>query len=92
MIDIKVLGSGCAKCKETVQLIEAAAKSEHVSITLEKVESIEKIVGYGVMSTPAVVLGGNVVHAGSVPSRERIIGWLQGDKVSPSVPPANGGN
>jgi small redox-active disulfide protein 2 len=89
MIDIKVLGSGCAKCKATVQLIEAAAKSEHVSITLEKVEAMEKIIGYGVMSTPAVVLGGNVVHTGGVPSREKVIGWLRGDKVSPPVPSAN---
>ena len=89
MIDIKVLGSGCAKCKATMQLIEAAAKSENVLIAHEKVEAMEKIVGYGVMSTPAVVLGGNVVHTGGVPSLEQVVGWFKSDKALRPFPSAN---
>lgn len=75
-MDIKVLGTGCANCKSTVALIEQAAKAKGVSITLSKVEELRDIMGYGVMSTPGVVIDGKVVHAGGVPSRDKIEAWL----------------
>ena len=74
---IKVLGSGCANCKTTIKLIEAIAQEKGTAVELEKVEDIRNIMGYGVMSTPAVVVDGRVVHAGSVPSRDKIAGWLR---------------
>lgn len=76
MKDIKVLGTGCANCKTTLKLIEEAAAAKGVAIRLEKVEEIKDIMGYGVMSTPGVVVDGKVVHAGGVPSRDKIDGWL----------------
>lgn len=76
MKNIKVLGSGCANCKTTMKLIEDAAKENGVQIQLEKVEEMQDIVAYGVMSTPGVVVDGKVVHAGGVPSRDKIAGWL----------------
>jgi small redox-active disulfide protein 2 len=75
-MDIKVLGTGCANCKNTVALIEQAAKAKGVSIQLEKVEELRAIMGYGVMSTPGVVINGKVVHAGGVPSKDKIEQWL----------------
>ena len=75
-MDIKVLGSGCANCKNTVNLIEQVAQAKGVAVQLEKVEDIRAIMGYGVMSTPAVVVNGKVVHAGGVPSRDKIAQWL----------------
>lgn len=76
MKSIKVLGTGCANCMTTLKLIEAAAKEKGVEIQLEKVEQIQDIMAYGVMSTPGVVVDGKVVHAGGVPGREKIAGWL----------------
>jgi small redox-active disulfide protein 2 len=76
MKNIKVLGTGCANCKTTLKLIEEMAKEKGEEIQLEKVEDIQSIMGYGVMSTPGVVLDGKVVHAGGVPSRDKIAGWL----------------
>jgi small redox-active disulfide protein 2 len=76
MKNIKVLGSGCANCKTTLKLIEEMAKEKGAEIQLEKVEDMQAIIGYGVMSTPGVVLDGKVVHAGGVPSRDKIAGWL----------------
>jgi len=73
---IKVLGSGCANCKNTLKLIEQAAKEKGVELQLEKVEDIQAIMAYGVLSTPGVVVDGKVVHAGGVPSRDKIAGWL----------------
>ncbi len=75
-MDIKVLGTGCTNCKNTQSLIEQVAKAQGVAITLEKVEDLRDIMGYGVMSTPGVVINGKVVHAGGVPSRDKVEKWL----------------
>lgn len=76
MKTIKVLGTGCANCKTTLRLIEEAAQAAGVEVTLEKVEELSEIMKYGVMSTPGVVLDGQVVHAGGIPSKGAIDGWL----------------
>lgn len=78
MKTIKVLGTGCANCKTTTRLIEEAAQASDVEIALEKVEELSEIMKYGVMSTPGVVVDGQVVHAGGIPSKEAIAGWLSG--------------
>lgn len=75
-MDIKVLGTGCAKCKSTIALIEQVSTAKGVPVTLEKVEELRDIMGYGIMSTPGVVIDGKVVHAGGVPSREKIEQWF----------------
>jgi small redox-active disulfide protein 2 len=75
-MDIKVLGTGCANCKNTLALIDQVAKAKGVAVNLSKVEELRDIMGYGVMSTPGVVINGRVVHAGGVPSREKIESWL----------------
>ena len=76
MKSIKVLGSGCRNCQTTYQLIEETAKARGVAVELEKIEDMAAILGYGVMSTPGVVIDGKVVHAGGVPDRKKIEGWL----------------
>ena len=75
-MDIKVLGTGCANCKATIALIEQIAAARGVTVKLEKVEELRDIIGYGVMSTPGVAINGKVVHAGGVPSRDKIEQWL----------------
>ncbi|MFW9617674.1 thioredoxin family protein [Aquabacterium sp.] len=76
MKDIKVLGSGCANCRNTITLIESVAQEVGAAIQIEKVQDMPRIVSYGVMSTPGVVVDGKVVHAGGVPSRDKIRSWL----------------
>lgn len=76
MKQIKVLGSGCSKCRTTIDLIEQVAKEMHVDIQIDKVQDVDAIRGYGVMSTPAVVVDNKVVHAGGLPSRDKIHQWL----------------
>ncbi len=75
-MDIKVLGTGCANCRNTIALIEQVAREKGVAMTLAKVEELREIMGYGVMSTPGVVIDGQVVHAGGVPSRGKVEQWL----------------
>jgi small redox-active disulfide protein 2 len=76
MKEIKVLGPGCAKCKATAELIERVAREAGAAVALSKIEEMREIVGYGVMSTPGVVVDGKVVHVGSVPTPEMVKGWL----------------
>lgn len=74
--EIKVLGSGCRNCRNTASLIEDVAAEHGVEIDLHKVEDPAEIMRYGVMSTPGVVMDGEVVHAGGVPERRKVAGWL----------------
>lgn len=76
MISIKVLGSGCAKCKATVSLIEQVAQDRGVDINLAKVEDAQQIMAYKVMSTPAVVVNEVVVHKGGIPRRDQVEQWV----------------
>lgn len=76
MKDIKVLGTGCANCKNTVALIEQVAQAKGVAVTVHKVEDPRDIASYGVLRTPGVVIDGQVVHAGGVPGREKVEQWL----------------
>ena len=75
-MDIKVLGTGCSNCKNTITLIDQVAQAKGMAVTLEKVEDLRAIMGYGVMSTPGVVINGKVVHAGGVPSRDKVEQWF----------------
>lgn len=71
-----VLGSGCASCEATANLIEQTATELNVKICLAKVADEAKIVAYGVMSTPGVVINNVVVHSGGVPSKQQVTDWL----------------
>ncbi|MEF8794776.1 thioredoxin family protein [Thiohalorhabdus sp.] len=76
--EVKVLGTGCANCQTTLQLVEQVASDQGADIDLQKVEDIGDIMSYGVMSTPGVVVDGEVVHAGGVPDRKKVSEWLAG--------------
>ncbi|MFP4129718.1 MAG: thioredoxin family protein [Halorhodospira sp.] len=77
MREIQVLGSGCAKCNNTAERIEAKASELGVEARVTKETSPEALMQYGVMSTPAVVVDGQLVHSGSMPEPGQIQEWLQ---------------
>jgi len=76
MKNIKVLGSGCGNCKTTAERIRKIADANGVDIELEKVEDMQEIIRYRILATPGVVVDGEVVHAGGLPSRSSIENWL----------------
>lgn len=76
MKEIKILGSGCQKCKATFKVVEEVAKENGFSGKIEKFEDMSAIISYGVMSTPAVVVDGKVVFSGGVPDKEQIRSWF----------------
>jgi small redox-active disulfide protein 2 len=71
-MDIKILGTGCAKCTKLHDEAQAVAEEMGLDYTLEKVSEIKDIMAYGVMVTPALVVDGKVVAVGKVPSRDEI--------------------
>ena len=71
-MEVKVLGSGCANCRATVAVIEQVAQAKGIVIELAKVEDIQDILSYGILSTPGVVIDGKVVHAGGIPARAKV--------------------
>ncbi len=79
MREVKILGTGCcskAAEEKTAELVQAAADQLGVSIKIEKVTDYAAIAGYGVVSTPAVVIDGKLVHAGGLPRAQDVCGWL----------------
>lgn len=69
---IEILGVGCPKCKQLAANAEAAIKELNRAAEISKVTDIDKITGYGVMMTPALVIDGTVVSAGKVLSKDEI--------------------
>lgn len=76
MKTIKVLGSGCTKCSKTAEIIEKVAAELGVEVSVEKVTDPMAIMGYGVMSTPGVVVDEELKHSGHIPTQEAIKSWL----------------
>ncbi len=76
MKTFKILGSGCKNCANTADLIELKAKAAGVEVNIEKVTDMGEIMGYGVMSTPGVVIDEVLVHAGGMPTPAQVEEWL----------------
>jgi small redox-active disulfide protein 2 len=75
---IEVLGMGCTNCNKMYQNVIEAVKLSGKEAEVLKVEDIQKITGYGVMSTPALVIDGVVKVKGKVPKVEEIKKWISG--------------
>ena len=75
-MEIKVLGPGCPKCKQTEQRIREAVAEAGVEANVEKVTNIMEIAGYGVLGTPAVIIDGQVKSVGKIPSTKEIKSWI----------------
>ncbi len=75
-MDIKILGSGCTKCNKLEENTKKALLELHLDATIEKVTDFEKITAYGVMTTPALVVNGDVKSSGRLLSPKEIIKLL----------------
>lgn len=74
---VEVLGTGCPKCHALASTVRRVADRLGVEVTLDHITDINKIVEYGVMMTPALVVDGSVKVAGKVPSETELEGFLK---------------
>ena len=74
---IKVLGQGCNNCRELTQRIMDVMSELNLAADLEHVTDIKAIAQYGVLGSPALIINGKVLAVGSVPSKKKLIEWLQ---------------
>lgn len=73
---IQVLGTGCATCTALAARVEDAVKKIGIECTLEKVRDINRIIEFGVLTMPALVIDGKIRCSGCVPSTDKIIQML----------------
>jgi small redox-active disulfide protein 2 len=74
---IRILGTGCPKCKQLEANARKAVEELKIKAEIEKVTDVGEIVDYGVMSTPALVIDGEVKASGRIPTVEEIKKWLK---------------
>lgn len=71
-MEIKVLGTGCSKCKATYEMVNKVVKENNINATVTKVEDIMEIMKYNVMNMPAIVIDGKIVLSGKTPGEKEI--------------------
>ena len=76
MLQIKILGPGCANCKRLEQMTHRQVEKLGLTADIEKVTDYGQIMAYGVMSTPGLVIDDKVVAYGRIPSNEEVTNWL----------------
>ena len=76
-MEIKVLGPGCPKCRQTEETVKQAVAEAGVDADVEKVTDTMKIAGYGVFGTPAVVVDGEVKIVGKIPTKDDVLKWIK---------------
>lgn len=72
MRTIKILGTGCPSCVSTEKIVAEVVNELNIEAQIIKIEDIQEIMAYDIMSTPAIVIDENVVFKGKVPSKEEV--------------------
>jgi small redox-active disulfide protein 2 len=82
MLQVKVLGSGCANCQRLERETRAALDQASIVYELSKVTDFADIAAYGVMNTPALVMNEDVLVSGKIPKAEQIVAWANAYETS----------
>ena len=74
---VKVLGSGCTKCKTLEQRLNDLKAKHSLNIDIEKVTQLDDIIAYGVMMPPGLVINEKIISVGKVPKDEELLEWIK---------------
>ncbi len=77
MIEIKVLGTGCARCNELEKMCIDTAAENNIDANIIKVTDLKDIMSYGIMQTPGLVINGAVKLSGKLPAKSTLLNWMQ---------------
>jgi small redox-active disulfide protein 2 len=76
-MEIKVLGPGCPKCGEVEKRVKNALAELNITAEVEKITDIKKMMSFGILATPGLLINGNVKSTGRIPRIEEIKAWIQ---------------
>lgn len=76
-MDIKVLGTGCPRCRAVAELVNQVMKENNIEGTVKKVKDVGDIMAYGVMLIPGIVINDKVKFSGGIPKKEDILKWIK---------------
>lgn len=76
MIEIKVLGTGCARCNELEKLCINTAAENSINADIQKITDIKDIMSYGILQTPGLVINGEVKLTGKLPAKATLLQWM----------------
>lgn len=79
-MEVKVLGTGCPKCKTLETYVRKAVEELGLTVELEKVSEVAKIMEYDILMTPGLVINGQIKSSGRLPQIAEIKGWLEEEK------------
>jgi small redox-active disulfide protein 2 len=77
MLEIKVLGTGCARCKELERMCFDVAAENDITANIQKVTELKDIMSYGIMQTPGLVINGVVKLSGKLPTSSTLLQWMK---------------
>jgi len=77
MLEIKVLGTGCARCKELERMCHDVAAENNITADIQKVTELKDIMSYGIMQTPGLVINGVVKLSGKLPTSSTLLQWMK---------------
>lgn len=77
MVNIKILGSGCANCKRVEQIVRKVVADQKIEADIEKVTDFNEIMQWPILATPGLVVNNQVVSSGRIPTEAEVTGWLK---------------
>ena len=77
MLNIKVLGSGCANCQKLEALCKEVISEQEIEANIEKITDINKFADYGVFVTPGLLINDKVVSSGKIPTKSTLKHWIE---------------
>jgi len=76
-MNVKILGSGCSKCKALEQKVRQLDEVHQLHLEIEKVTDLNEIISYRIMATPGLVINGKLRSVGTVPKDAQLLQWLR---------------
>jgi small redox-active disulfide protein 2 len=77
MVEVRVLGSGCARCKELEKMCYNVAAENNIDADIQKISDLKEIMSYGIMQTPGLVINGEMKISGKLPSATTLLNWMR---------------